>query len=217
MMRAARAAGWLTVLALATVLTGWPRSALARIYTCEAEPGRVILRDVPCKRGEITRVEEVKQAPPPAARAPEAKPQPKYPQKLSEPMVRELAQTVVSAFSKRDLKALLPVLTADAVFEMEFRLLTGVQVVRYTKEEYAARLRDGFKPGNEYSYRLERSDVVLAPGEEYAEIVTSALQSVWFQNQWQPGATRSRWSVEMREGRPQVTLLRAVVTLPSQQ
>jgi hypothetical protein len=59
--------------------------------------------------------------------------------------------------------------------------------------------------------------VVLAPGEEYAEIVTSALQSVWFQNQWQAGATRSRWSVEMREGRPQVTLLRAVVTLPSQQ
>ena len=216
MMRMAGGTGWLAALALLLVCTGWPAAALARIYTCEAEPGRVILRDVPCKRGEITRKEEVKQAPPPAPRAPEPKPQPKYQQKLSEPMVRELAQTVVGAFSKRDQKALLPLLSADAVFEMEFRLLTGVQVVRYTKEEYTARLRDGFKPGNDYSYRLERSDVVLAPGEEYAEIVTSELQSVWFQSQWQPGATRSRWSVEMREGRPQITLLRAVVTLPSQ-
>jgi hypothetical protein len=216
MMRMPGGAGWLAALALVLVCAAWPAAALARIYTCEAEPGRVILRDVPCKRGEITRQEEMKQAPPPAARAPEPKPQPKYQQKLSEPMVRELAQTVVGAFSKGDLKALLPLLSADAVFEMEFRLLTGVQVVRYTKEEYTARLRDGLKPGNDYSYRLERSDVVLAPGEEYAEIVTSELQSVWFQSQWQPGATRSRWSVEMREGRPQITLLRAVVTLPSQ-
>jgi hypothetical protein len=210
-------AGWLAALALATVCIGWWGSALARIYTCEAEPGRVILRDVPCKRGEITRKEEAKQEPPPAVRAPEPKPGPKSAQKLREPMVRELAQLVVGAFSKRDLKALLPLITGDAVFEIEYRVLSGVQVVRYNKEDYTARLREGFKLGNEYSYQLERTDVVLAPGEEYAEIVTSALQSEWFESQWQPGATRSRWSVEMREGRPQITLLRAVVTLPPQQ
>ena len=216
MMRAAGRAGWLAASALALVCGGGPPPAYAKIYSCEDETGRIILRDAPCKRSEITRKEEVKQEPPPPARAPDPKPQPKYPQKLSEPMVRELAQSVVSAFSRRDLKPLLPLLAGDAVFEMEYRLPTGVQIVRYNKEEYAARLREGFKLGSEYSYQHERTDIVLSPGEEHAEIVASALQSFWFQNQWQPGATRSRWSVEMREGRPQITLLRAVVTLPQQ-
>jgi len=216
MMRAAGGAGWLAALALALACSAWPPSAHARIYTCEEETGRIILRDVPCKRGEITRKEEVKQEPPPAARAPEPKPQPKYLQKLSEPMVRDLAQALVGAFSRRDLKPLVPLLAGDAVFEMEYRLPTGIQIVRYNKEEYAARLREGFKLGSEFSYRHERTDIVLSPGEEHAEIVASARQSFWFQNQWQEGAARSRWSVEMREGRPQITLLRAVVTLPQQ-
>ena len=67
---------------------------------------------------------------------------------------------------------------------------------------------------NQLLYQRDRSDILLSPGEEHAEIVASARQSFWFQSQWLPGATRSRWSVEMREGRPQITLLRAVVTPP---
>jgi len=191
-------------------------AAQARIFTCEDEGGHVILRDVPCKRSEVIREQEVRQAPG-APRPVEAKPQPKLPQKLSEPLVRELAQNVDTAFTRRDLKQLLSLVAADAVFEMEYRLADGVQVLRYNKDEYTARLREGFKLGGDYTYQRELVVIVFSPGEEHAEIVASARQSFWFQNQWLPGATRSRWSVEMREGRPQVTLLRAVVTLPSQQ
>ena len=118
MMRAAGLAGWLAASALALVYGGGLPLAHAKIYTCEDETGRIILRDAPCKRSEITRKEEVKQEPPPPPRAPEPKPQPKYPHKLSEPMVRDLAQSVVGAFSRRDLKPLLPLLAGDAVFEM---------------------------------------------------------------------------------------------------
>jgi len=191
-------------------------AAQARIFTCEDEGGHVILRDVPCKRSEVIREQEARQAPG-APRPVEAKPQPKLPQKLSEPLVRELAQNVDTAFTRRDLKQLLSLVAADAVFEMEYRLADGVQVLRYNKDEYTARLREGFKLGGDYTYQRELVDIVFSPGEEHAEIVASARQSFWFQNQWLPGATRSRWSVEMREGRPQITLLRAVVTpLPSE-
>jgi len=191
-------------------------AAQARIFTCEDEGGHVILRDVPCKRSEVIREQEVRQAPG-APRPVEAKPQPKLPQKLSEPLVRELAQNVDTAFTRRDLKQLLSLVAADAVFEMEYRLADGVQVLRYNKDEYTARLREGFKLGGDYTYQRELVDIVFSPGEEHAEIVASARHSFWFQNQWLPGATRSRWSVEMREGRPQITLLRAVVTpLPSE-
>jgi hypothetical protein len=188
-------------------------AAQARIFTCEDEGGHVILRDVPCKRSEAIREQDVRQAPA-APRPVESKPQPKLPQKLSEPLVRELAQNVDTAFTRRDLKQLLSLLASDAVFEMEYRLLDGVQVLRYSKDEYTARLREGFKLGSDYTYQRELVDIVFSPGEEHAEIVASARQSFWFQNQWLPGATRSRWSVEMREGRPQITLLRAVVTPP---
>jgi len=198
---------------LALTVSAMPVALQAKIYTCEDETGHIILRDIPCKRGELVRQQEITPQAPPAARAPEQKAQPKYRQKLTEPLVRELAQNVDSAFTRRDIKQLLSLLAVDAVFELEYRLPDGVQVIRYSLEEYTARLREGFKL-SDYVYQRDRSDILLSPGEEHAEIVASARQSFWFQSQWLPGATRSRWSVEMREGRPQITLLRAVVTPP---
>jgi hypothetical protein len=54
----------------------------------------VILRDVPCKRSEVGREQEAKrEAPPPAARAPEAHTQPKQVQKLNEALVKSLRRT----------------------------------------------------------------------------------------------------------------------------
>ena len=198
---------------LALTLSAMPIASQAKIFTCEDETGRIILRDIPCKRGELVRQQEITPQPPPAARAPEQKAQPKSRQKLTEPLVRELAQNVDTAFTRRDIKQLLSLLAADAVFELEYHLPDGVQVMRYSLEEYTARLREGFKL-SDYIYQRDRSDILLSPGEEHAEIVASARQSYWFQSQWLLGATRSRWSVEMREGRPQITLLRAVVTPP---
>lgn len=210
MSRAVRSTTPLIWLAVACTLSS---GAHARIFTCEDEAGRVILRDVPCKRSEVIREQQARQAPA-APRPPEPKAQSKVAQKLSEPLVREVAQSVDTAFARRDLKQLLSLLAPDAVFEMEYRLADGIQVVRYNKDEYTARLREGFKLAGDYTYQREVVDIVWSPGEEHAEIVASARQSFWFQNQWLPGTTRSRWSVEMREGRPQITLLRAVVTPP---
>jgi hypothetical protein len=186
-------------------------TAHARVYLCEDATGRIILRDVPCKRGEVTRQQEAAPKPAPAAQPVEQKTIVKPQQKLTEPMVRELAQNLDAAFARHDLKQLTPLLAEDAVFEMEYRLPEGLQVVRSNLEEYLARLREGFKL-NDYVYQRERSDIVLSPGELHGEIVAGARQTCWFAGQWQTGATRSRWSVEMRDGRPQVTLLRAVIS-----
>jgi hypothetical protein len=210
--RAARRAT--LVLIFAAMLTA--ALAHARIYTCEAENGRVILRDVPCKRSELGREQDVKREAPPPARDPETHNPPKQAQKLSEALVKEVAQNLDAAFARRDIKPLLALLAADAVVEMEIRLPATVQVVRYNRDDYAARLREGFRLGNEFVYERSRSDITMSPGEEHAEIVAWARQSFWFGNQWQEGDTRSRWGVEMREGRPQITLLRAVVSAPQE-
>jgi hypothetical protein len=68
----------------------------------------------------------------------------------------------------------LGLLAADAVVEMEIRLPATVQVVRYNREDYTARLREGFKLGNEFIYERSRSDIMMSPGEEHAEIVAWA-------------------------------------------
>jgi uncharacterized protein DUF4124 len=185
--------------------------AYARVYPCEDSTGRIILRDVPCKRGEVTRQQDAAPVPEAPAQPVEPKTAAKPQQKLTEPMVREFAQNLDAAFMRHDLKQLTPLLAEDAVFEMEYRLPEGVQVVRATVEQYVARVREGFKL-NDYVYQRERSDILLSPGELHAEIVTAARQTCWFSGQWQTGAIRSRWSVEMRDGRPQVTLLRSVIS-----
>jgi hypothetical protein len=194
---------------LACVLSLLVECAHARIYTCETETGRVVLRDVPCKKSEIAR--EPRAVPAPPASVSEPKAVPKARAKLNDSLVRELAQSLEAAFVHHDPKLLQPLLASDAVFELDFRLPQGAQVVRYNLDEYSARWREGFKLPD-YSYQRERGDIVLSPGEEHAEIIESARQTVWFQGQWQAASARNRWSVEMRDGRPQVTLLRAVIT-----
>jgi hypothetical protein len=195
---------------LACALSTAFHTANARVYTCETDTGRVVLRDVPCKKGEISREPQAApQAPPAPGPDPKAVPKPRL--RLTEPQVRELAQSLDTAFARHDLRQLQTLLAADAVFELEFRLPEGVQIARYSVADYTARLREGFRL-SDYLYQRERNTIVISPGEEHAEIVASTRQTLWFQGQWQAASARNRWSVEMRDGRPQVTLLRAVIT-----
>src|SRR5690242_12831925 len=59
-------------------------TAHARVYLCEDATGRIILRDVPCKRGEVTRQQEAAPKPAPAAQPVEQKTIVKPQQKLTE-------------------------------------------------------------------------------------------------------------------------------------
>jgi hypothetical protein len=200
--------------AAALVLCALGQPASARIWHCENEAGQTVLRDVSCKRGETERAQEegnlAAVTPPPAERR---APAPKVSMKLTEPLVREVAGIVSGAFNRRDTKQLLSVVAADAVFELECRLPQGIQIMRMNREEYAARLREAFKLAD-YTRNAGRGEIVMSPGGQHAEIVESVQETFLIQNQWRPVAARSRWSVEIREGRPQVTMLRSVITPP---
>lgn len=201
--------------ALAAGLCALSAPASARIWHCENEAGQVVLRDVPCKRGETERAQEdgdlAVATPPPAER--KAPPVPKVSMKLTEPLVREVGGIVTGAFNRRDVKQLLSVVAPDAVFELECRLPQGVQIMRMNREEYAARLREAFKLAD-YTREGARAEIIMSPGQQHAEIVESVRESFLVQDRWRPVAARSRWSVEIREGRPQVTMLRSVITPP---
>ena len=186
-----------------------PQSALARIYSCEDGSGRVTLRDAPCKRGEID-LEPEPQAPA-AEHVQPARAVPAAPAKISETQVRELANALSVAYTRRDVRAIMGYFSADAVFEVEYRLADGSQLQRFSKEQYAAYLRDTFRLDAEW--QREEGDIVLSPGEEHAEIISATTGPVLVRGQTLNGVTRSRASVEMRDGRAQVTLLRAVATL----
>src|SRR5689334_23563714 len=133
-MREGAAAGRVSVyIGLVCALSLCLDRADARVYTCETDTGRVVLRDVPCKKGETSRERELQ---PPASPAPmpEARSQSRPRPKLTETLVRDLALGLDGAFARRDWKQLQTLLAADAVFEMEFRLPEGVQIARYNLE-----------------------------------------------------------------------------------
>ncbi|HYL18488.1 MAG TPA: nuclear transport factor 2 family protein [Burkholderiales bacterium] len=208
-LRRAWCGGPLTNLALgALVLALLPGLAQAMIYSCADETGRVILRDVPCKRnetnretGRVVRASRSLQSP--------GRP-PRTGDKITEAQVQALADGLDAAMGRQDVNGMLGYLAADAVVELEYRLPQGLQFKRFNKAEYAAYLRDGVQSGSDY--QRENGQVQLAPGALYAELAGTMRETIRMQGERLSGSTRFKSMVELRDGRAQITLLRAVTT-----
>jgi hypothetical protein len=190
------------------VLALLPGPAQALIYSCADGTGRIILRDVPCKSnetnretGRVVRASRSLQSP--------GRP-PRTGGKITEAQVQALADGLDAAMTRQDVNAMLAYLAADAVVEVEYRLPQGLQFKRFNKAEYAAYLRDGVQSAS--NYERERGQTQLAPGALYAEIAGTMRETIRMQGERLSGSTRFKSMVELRDGRAQITLLRAVTT-----
>jgi len=200
--------GRLMAPAVALVLALLPGLAQAMIYSCADESGRIILRDVPCKSNETNRetgrVVRTSRSSQSASRPPPSG------DKITEAQVQALAEGLDAAMTRQDVNAMLAYLATDAVVEVEYRLPQGLQFKRFNKPEYAAYLRDAVQSAS--SYERQRGQVQLAPGALYAEIAGSMRETIRMQGERLSGSTRFKSMVEQRDGRAQITLLRAVTT-----
>lgn len=190
------------------VLALLPGPAQAVIYSCADETGRVILRDVPCKRtetnretGRVVRASRASQSP--------SRP-PRSGDKITIAQVQALADGLDAAMGRQDVNGILGYLAADAVVEVEYRLPQGLQFKRFNKAEYAAYLRDGVRSAS--NYERENGPVELAPGALYAELAGTMRETIRMEGERLSGSTRFKSMVELRDGRAQITLLRAVTT-----
>ena len=193
-----------------------PGPALGVIYSCADASGRIILRDAPCKRSETSRDPERSAR---ASKAASANGQLARTQgTITEAQVQQLVDGMDAAMTRRDVGAMLGYLAGDAVVEVEYHLPQGLQFKRFNKEEYAAYLRDAAELASAPDYRRENTQIVMAPSAHYAELTTTMRQTIRVQGEPLPGMTRSKSMVELRDGRAQITLLRAVTTfdLPEQ-
>jgi hypothetical protein len=201
--------GPLTNLAfIALVLALLPGPAQALIYSCADGTGRIILRDVPCKGNETNR--ETGRVVRTSRSSQSASRTPRTGDKITEAQVQALADGLDAAMTRQDVNAMLAYLAADAVVEVEYRLPQGLQFKRFNKAEYAAYLRDGVQSAS--NYERERGQAQLAPGALYAEIAGTMRETIRMQGERLSGSTRFKSMVELREGRAQITLLRAVTT-----
>ena len=184
--------------------------ALAKMYSCRDAAGRIILRDVPCKRGERDRdtaatARTHESSATCARQVPGAQP-------ITESQVRELVDGIDAAMMRRDVAAILAYLAADAVFEVEYRLPQGIQFKRFDKNEYAALLRGGAEFVGGVDFQRESTRILVAPGAREAEITSTLRETIRVQGKPLTGVTRSKSLVEVRDGRPQVTMVRAVTS-----
>lgn len=201
------------MLVVVLVLGSLPVPAAARLYSCQDARGRLLLRDVPCKRGEKSRdaIEKARAVKPaPAAGTPT-----RTVQTITAAEVQALVDGIDAAMTNRDFGAVLAYVSSDAVFELEYRLPQGLRFMRFNKDEYAAYLRDGAALISGYDYRRDSTQILLSPGGYYAELITSLEEKIRVQGNALSGTTRSKAMVEMRDGRPQITLVRAVTTFDS--
>jgi hypothetical protein len=190
-----------------------PVPALAALYSCADASGRIILRDTPCKRSETSREpgRSARTSKPASAQGQPAQ----TPGKLTQAHVQELVDGMAAALTRRDMNAMLGYLARDAVVEIEYRLPQGLQFKSFNKEEYAAHLLDGTEFASAPDYRRENTQIFLDPSAHYAELTTALRQTIRVQGEPVPGLTRSKAMVELRDGRAQIVLLRAVTTFDS--
>jgi hypothetical protein len=127
-------------------------------------------------------------------------------EQISEGQVQALMDGMDAATARHDVNAILGYLASDAVWELEYRLPQGLQLQRLNKDEYAARLREGAP-----LYRSDRENtrILIAPGARYAEVTATLRETIKIKGEPLSGVTRSKSMVEMRDGRPLITLVRA--------
>jgi ketosteroid isomerase-like protein len=184
--------------------------ALAKMYSCRDGAGRITLRDVPCKRGERDRYTATgaRTHESSATRAREVPGS----QPITESQVRELVDGIDAARRRRDVEAMLAYLAPDAVVEVEYRLPQGMQFKRFNKTEYAAYLRGEAALVDGFDFQRERTRILVTPRTGEAEIASTLRETIRVQGKALTGMTRSKSLVEVRDGRPQVTMVRAVTS-----
>jgi hypothetical protein len=180
--------------------------AAAAIYSCEDASGRIVLRDAPCKRGEIAHANGAAPAPTPK-RTPAPASATQAPT-LTVPQVQTLIDSLDDAIAKRDVTAILAHFANDAAVEMEFRLPQGLRIENFDKTTYAANLKETLAPGAAFSHEREKPRIVLSSDQHQAEVISTVRETIVLDRKRQQGVTRSRLLVEWREGRLQITLAR---------
>lgn len=184
--------------------------ALGEMYSCQDVAGRITLRDVPCKRGERSREPG---APAWRPKVPSSQGRPAgNADQISEGQVQALVDGMDAATARHDVNAILGYLASDAVWEVEYRLPQGLQFMRLKKDEYAARLREEAPVTTANQPEREKTRILVAPGARYAELTTTLRETIWIKGEPLSGLTRSKSMVEMRDGRPLITLVRATTT-----
>jgi hypothetical protein len=193
-------------LALIPLLWGAPLgSAHARMYSCKDASGTVVLRDAPCKPGERD-LDGAAPARPYASstaegRSPGAKP-------ITVEQVQGMLDGMDAARRRGDLAAILGYLVPDAVIEAEYQLPQGMRFRRFNKNEYAAYLRSAAAEAPDF--QREHTQIVLASGQDQAEVASTVRETVRIDGAPLKGVTRSKALVEIRDGRPQITMIRTV-------
>lgn len=203
--RARRALGTLMIL----IVGSFTGSAFAKMYSCQDVTGRIILRDVPCKSDERDR-NAAAATRPPAATPARARPN-EIANPITEAQVQELIDSMDAARARRDVAALLAHVAPDAVFEVEYRLPEGMQFKRFNKDEYATYLRSGTEFVDGLDFQRESTAILVAPAARQAEITSTLRDTVRIQGEALTRVTRSKSLVELRDGRPAIILVRAIM------
>lgn len=181
-------------------------AAHARMYSCKDASGTVVLRDAPCKPGERD-LDGASPARPYASSTAQGRSQ-----SSAKPITVEQVQGMLdgmdAARRRGDLAAILGYLVPDAVIEAEYQLPQGMRFRRFNKNEYAAYLRSAAAEAPDF--QREHSQIVLAPGQDQAEVASTVRETVRIDGSPLKGVTRSKALVEIRDGRPQITMIRTV-------
>ena len=180
-------------------------SAHARMYSCKDASGTVVLRDAPCKPGEKD-LDGASPARPYASSTAQGRSQGTKP--INVEQVQGMLDGMDAARRRGDVAAILNYLVPDAVIEAEYQLPQGMRFRRFNKNEYAAYLRSGAAEAPDF--QRERTQIVLAAGQDQAEIASTVRETVRIDGAPLKGVTRSKALVEIRDGRPQITMIRAV-------
>jgi ketosteroid isomerase-like protein len=183
-------------------------SAHAKMYSCRNAAGTVVLRDAPCKPGESDQEGGSQARPYPSSSAPSKSHGTKP---ITEVQVQGMLDGMDAARRRGDVAAMLAYLVPDVVIEAEYRLPQGMRFKRLNKNEYAAYLRSAAADAQDF--RRERTQIVLTPSADQAEIASTLRETVRIDGAALKGVTRSKALVEMRDGQLQVTMLRVVTSL----
>jgi len=185
-----------------------PAPAAAMVYSCADASGRVVLRDVPCKRQETVQNGVMGESVWEPKRKHSTLRGPESPRPVTREQVVQFIDSLDQLFAQRDAAAVLSFFAPDAAFELQYRVSQGIYAVSFDKPRYAEVLRELLIPGAPYTHQRENMRVVLSPDQTQAEVISTLHETVLLDGRRMQAITRSRVTIEWRGSRLQIILVR---------
>lgn len=131
--------------------------------------------------------------------------------RITEPQAQALLEALDRAAASQNTDALMAHFSDDCIITLEIPGPDGAHRFRWSKEEYATQLEEGYEETEAYTVERTDTTIQIAPDGQSARVTATVTEAIRTQTHLIHAVTKDEARLELRDGKLVVTRLDGVV------